>query len=633
MYAPSISPSAAPERATPRRLLAVLRRCLPLRFLGWLSLPLFPLFCLFVMDYMNYFVKHSMKQGNHLELLLEHWENFPGSTRFEILVVLFLFCVLTLALRRAWLSGLVFGGLSLICAYVNYMKVSLNGDNFYPQDLAMVSHAGELTSFISGDVPRWFWIGAAALALWVLAFWLLRVELPRPFLYRWSAAALLVLGAYTVTSTPNKAERFLNRFDMSSFDSALQSSNYDANGFVGAFTVNILGLRVRAPEGYSQQSIEELLAPYSALPTAPEAEDFDVVVVLSESFFDPRILPGVSFSENPLVNYDRLLDSPGCYSGMMYTTALGGGTVRPEFGLLTGLTTDYLPDVTTPYWFVTEDLPTYVSHFKQAGYTALALHPYNAKFYSRNTAYPHLGFDSFYSEPDMYELTDVTGKRGYVSDQSTFQVMKDLMDQQDNPTFLFTITMENHQPYTALPAEDVHIYVDCPALSEPAHTALTTYTQGLYDADQMLGELARWIDGRERPTVLVFFGDHLPTLGANYLAYNETGFVSASDGLSSEELHKLYSTPFLIYSNRELDGGLLTRSKNNQISDYNLLNSVIRSIGMSTTPYMELLADFYNEVPYYNVRLKLPLNPAAAEFTRAMRLITYDRILGHGWSE
>lgn len=625
MYS-AISPGAGDSgKPAFRSLPAALRRCVPLRFLGWLSVPFFPLFCLFVMDYMNY--------GGHGVLLLGHWRDFPGATRFEILVVLFLFCVLTLVLRRVWLSGLIFGGLSLVCAYVNYMKTALNGDHFYPQDLLMVSQARELTSFISGSVPRWFWVGAAAVLVWVLALWLLSIDLPRPFLWRWSAAALLLLAAHMATYSPAKAEVLLSRFNMSSFDSALQSSNYNANGFVGAFTINVLSMQVSAPADYSRQTIEELLAPYSAVPADPDREQFDVVAVLSESFFDLRILPGVSFSENPLTNYDRLLDDPNCFSGMMYTTALGGGTVRTEFALLTGLTIDYLPNVTTPYWYVTRDLPSYVSLFKEAGYTALALHPYNAKFYSRNLAYPYLGFDAFYSEPDMYELTDVIKKRGHVSDQSTAQVMEDLMDGQEGPAFLFTITMENHQPYNALPEEEIRVRVDCSALSEPTHTALTSYAQGLYDADQMLGELVRWIDGRERPTVLLFFGDHLPSLGANLLAYNETGFVDTSDGQTPEERQRLHATPFLIYSNRALDGGLLSGRTGNEISDYNLLNSVMRSIGMSRTPYMELLADFYAAVPYYNVRLDLPMDEVTAKFTGAMRLITYDRVLGRGWSE
>ena len=604
---------------------AGLRRYLPLRVLGWLSLPFFPLFCLFVMDYMNY--------GGHLVNLIPFWQKHPKSALFEALVVLFLFLVLTLVLRRVWISALLFGALSLVFAYVNYMKAALNGDHFFPQDLAMVSQAGELTSFLSGDVPRWFWVGAAVLLLWVLALGLLAIALPRSFFWRWSAAAILVLYAHTLTCSSASTEVLLNRFGMSTFDSALQSSNYAANGFVGAFTINTLSLRVSPPEGYSRQTMGDLLAAYPAVEADPEAEQFDVVVVLNESFFDARSLPGVSFSENPLTNYDRLLDDPNCYSGMMYTTALGGGTVRPEFGILTGLTTDYLPDVTTPYWYVTEDLPTYVSNYKDAGYTTLALHPYDAKFYSRNTAYPHLGFDAFYSEPDMYDLVSVISKRGYVADQSTAQAIRLLMDRQEGPTFLFTITMENHQPYRALDEANIRIQVNCPALSEESHTALTTYTQGLYDADQMLGMLREWIDSRERPTVLVFFGDHLPTLGSNFLAYNETGFVDTSDGTSTEERQKLYSTPFLIYSNRELEGGLFENRTGNRISDYNLLNSLARSTGMARTPYMELLADFYETAPFYNIRLDLPRDDAVTAFTRGMQPVTYDRVLGSGWSK
>ena len=148
----------------------------------------------------------------------------------------------------------------------------------------------------------------------------------------------------------------------------------------------------------------------------------------------------------------------------------------------------------------------------------------------------------------------------------------------------------------------------------------------------MLGSLTEWVDSRERPTVLLFFGDHLPTLGSNFAAYNETGFANTNDGVSTENRQLLYSTPFLIYSNRDLEGGLLESRAGNQISDYNLLNSLARSTGMARTPYMELLADFYHNVPFYNNRLLLPLSQEDAFFPRAMEQITYDRVLGEGWS-
>lgn len=616
--------SSSPRPSAPGLLFA-LRSHLPLRILGWISLPFYPLSCLFIMDYMNY--------SGSMEVLHTFWQKHPGSAAFEVVVTVFLFTVLTLLIRRIWVSAALFALLSLVFSYINYMKAALNGDHFYPQDIAMVAQVGELTSFLSGSVPQGFWSGAAVLALWAIFFWLIGLALPRPAAWRWlSAAALLAIG-WACTSTDTKIEQLLSRFGMSTFDSALQSSNYSANGFVGAFTLNALTTRVTPPDDYSQQSVQALLEGYQAAPAAPDAEVFDVVVVLSESFFDPRILPGVSFSENPLIHYDRLTSLPNCQSGMLYTTAVGGGTVRPEFGVLTGLTTDYLPNVATPYCYVTDSVPSYVSHYKQAGYTTIALHPYDKKFYSRDQAYPHLCFDVFYGQDEMSQLTELSWKRNYISDAATARAIVSLVDSQTQPVFLFAITMQNHQPFHALPEEEIRIQAYCPALSESSHTALTTYTQGLYDADQMLGTLADWVGSRERPTVLVFFGDHLPTLGSNHLAYNETGFLDSSDGLDSAERQKLYSTPFLIYCNRTVEDGLLQQGSDNHISDYNLLNSVLRSTGMSTTAYTELLADFYSTVPFYNVRLLQPETEDSAFFTRAMRLITYDRLLGKGWSK
>lgn len=597
---------------------------LPVRVLAWTAAVLFPLLCLVLMDYMNY--------GGQLDQLLSFWEKHPGSAVFAGLVLYILYVLLVLLFGWLWPPALFLGLGSVICAYVNYTKVALNGDNFYPQDLGMLSQAGDLTTFLSGDQPTWFWPGAGLLLFLVLLLVLARTRLPLSPFVRWSATGLLVLAVHLSICTPQRVQNLLGRFGMSSFDSALQSSNYSANGFVGAFTLNLLNLDIHPPTGYSQSTIQALLKDYPAIPADPDTPAFDVVVVLSESFFDPRSLPGISFSQNPLSNYDRLLADPSCQSGMIYTTAVGGGTVRPEFAILTGLTTDYLPNVTTPYWYVQQPVLSYVWNYKLAGYTTAAIHPYDKKFYSRESAYPLLGFDTFYGQDEISPLAELTWKRNYITDHTTAQAIQTLVDSAQDPIFLFAITMENHQPYDALAPEQISIQVDAPALSQESITALTTYTQGLYDADQMLGELANWVDNRERPTVLVFFGDHLPTLGANHLAYNESGFVDTTDGFSPEELKKLYSTPFLIYSNRELAPGLLTAQTNNEISDYNLLNTVARSTGMARTSYMELLAQFYQTTPYYNIRLELPITEDISRFTHAMELVTYDRLLGECWS-
>ena len=357
-----------------------------------------------------------------------------------------------------------------------------------------------------------------------------------------------------------------------------------------------------------------------------------MVVVLSESFFDARILNGVTFSKNPLPNYDRLRKSPRCYSGDLITTAIGGGTVRPEFSMITGMTVDYVPSVPTPYRYVTNPVPTYVSNYQQAGYHTVAMHPYNKQFYSRDQAYPYLGFDEFWGQDEIAGTIYAEYKRGFVTDESTFRAIQHCMDTSDKPTFLFAITMQNHQPFDGIDPSLIQIEVSSDRLSQPALTALTTYTQGLYDADKMLGDLTRWIDRRERPTVLVFFGDHMPTLGSNYLTYHESGLFDTRDGLTGEELRTMYSTPFLVYSNRKLDAGLFEQNRDNVISDYNLLNSLAISTGMARTPYMELLRHFHAVTPFYNVRLGIERTDGIAPYARAMDYITYDRIFGENYT-
>ena len=594
------------------------------RIVGWVTLPLFPLLCLILLDYMNF--------AGHASQLIQFWQNFPGAVVFELLVMGLVSLLVLLVCRGAALSAGVLTALTLICSYVNYTKVALNGDHFMPQDFMMLSNAGGLASFISGNLPVLFWLTALALILWTAALGWLGLRLPLSWKVRLPAAVLAAVLAWLPCSNIDKADVMLGKFGMSVFDSALQSSNYTANGFVGAFTVNLLSLNVQQPKDYDRQTVETFLSGYEATAQEEGAEDFDVIVILSESFFDARSLPGVEFSQNPLPNYDRLRAHKNCYSGRFYSTAIGGGTVRPEFGVLTGLTTDYVPSIPTPYRYVSRPTETYVSHYRDAGYRTIALHPYNEKFYSRNSAYGHLGFDEFHGQASITGTVYAEYKRGFVTDETTLRAIEHYADGQEQPVFLFAITMQNHQPFDGIAPELMQIGVSCDSLSEPALTALTTYTQGLYDADKMLGELAAWIDKRERPTVLAFFGDHLPTLGSNHLAYNESGLFNSRDGVTHEEAMTMYATPFLIYSNRTLDPGLFSSNRDNVISDFNLLNAVALSTGFGRTAYMQLLLDFYRTTPAYNVRLGLERTESIDRFAHSMELITYDRIFGENYT-
>ena len=602
------------------------------RIISYVSLAFFPLFCLFIMDYFNFY------PYNRIRTVLDFLQKHPLSFLFEVLVMFLLFFFLLLILKKGWAAGAVLGVLSFLCAYINFVKVALNGDNFFPKDVLMAGNAGELISFITCPMPKWFYIGVLLLILWIAFLIVTDPQLPLGRFVRYPVAIVLAAAVVIGLSGPARSGKVLSTFGMSYMDAALQNSNYKANGFVGAFMVNLLSMQVDKPADYSRETMDAILADYTETGMEDGAELFDVIVVLNESFCDIRMLPGVAFSENPLKNYDEILERENCYSGSVYTTAIGGGTVRPEFEILTGLTADYLPGGASPYGYVNHAFETYVTNYGDAGYETAAIHLYDKSFYARESAYGYVGFDVYYGLEDMKEIIELDYKRGYATDAATLKAMKYCMEQAEEPLFLSVITIQNHQAYNAMAPEDITVEVSSDVLDESPMTALTTYTQGLNDADEMLGELVQYIDSRERPTILLFYGDHLPTLGANHAAYNQTGyFNSEEDGV--ETRMRMYSTPFLIYANRDISPGMFAANKGNQISTYNLLNAVAASTGFTRTPYMNMLAEFYKEEPFYNLRLLPPKTETETEtktvnkYYENMRYITYDRVVGKGYSQ
>ena len=74
---------------------------------------------------------------------------------------------------------------------------------------------------------------------------------------------------------------------------------------------------------------------------------------------------------------------------------------------------------------------------------------------------------------------------------------------------------------------------------------LEVYTEGVRDADAMLGRLTAYFSEREEPVVLVFYGDHLPYLGDNQLGYQALGLTQEADW----DALRSYETPYVIWAN------------------------------------------------------------------------------------
>lgn len=262
--------------------------------------------------------------------------------------------------------------------------------------------------------------------------------------------------------------------------------------------------------------------------TAPPAQLPDIVILQSESFFDPSRLNGLD-DRDFLPNYRALARES--VHGELWVPAFGGGTIRTEFEVLTGLAMRYFPRTEYPYFqLVDRALPGLVSVLAGHGYRSLALHPNDPAFWNRAAALKQLGFETFESEADF---ADAAREGYFVSDDALVERIVERLPDEGPPQLVLAISMELHGPYDARKPLADRARRDAIEVPDwlPADSAgrLRTFLYHLENADRALGRLAEALRARERHTLLLFYGDHLPGLP---ITFRTLGFA---DGLAAEQ--------------------------------------------------------------------------------------------------
>jgi phosphoglycerol transferase MdoB-like AlkP superfamily enzyme len=383
---------------------------------------------------------------------------------------------------------------------------------------------------------------------------MLRLLLPKFGLSLVSRLAFGFLALFMLYSFGSRAEwvaQILNRAGVSEtiWD---QKYNYAYNGISLAFTMNVKNTKVPKPEGYGEPSMSALAHNISgqAVQVMPKeelnGEKPNVIFIMNEAFWDPTLLPNVSFSADPLPTVHRLYNEST--SGYLLSPQFGGGTSNVEFEVLTGQSMSFLPGGTVPYQqYIRKSVSTLASYFKGLGYAATAIHSYEGWFWNRQSVYKHFGFEQFKSK-EQFEDPEYRGP--FIADAEVSRSIAAAVEQSEKPMFIYAVTMQNHGPYDTdrYPSNTIEVQGD---LTADAKLALEIYSQGVNDADQSLQMLINHFEQVEEPTMIVFFGDHLPMLGYDYDVYKQGGFIGSKDSTqwSLEELKSMHSVPFVTWSN------------------------------------------------------------------------------------
>lgn len=438
---------------------------------------------------------------------------------------------------------------------ISHLKYEIRGEVLLINDITLVNKAEELISFIEPSK-----ILTAPVILMLLCFSIffivlrqLKIKTSR----KKSLILFLILGGIVYFSFGNKylSNSILKFFGLDTEIRYNINSIHKENGVILGLYTNIIMNEVQIPKDYNKEKVYEILENIEINENSENSENNvkpNVIMIMSESFFDPTVLKGISFSKEPIPNIKSLLEE--YTSGKFISSTFAGGTSNIEFEAFTGQSIAHLPYGMVPYMDLKEnisEIDTLPKIMKDNGYKTYALHTYDKTFYDRDINYPNMGFDTYIGVDELYN-PQYFGK--YVSDETfTDNIIKIIednnADNNNQPLFIWGVTMQNHTPYTTSNySHELEIKVSGENLTDNAKDTLAAYVNGLHNSDKAIKKLIDYLENTEVPTVVLFFGDHLPSL---YDVYMDTKLINTKDTTkwNTAEMLAVHTLPFFIYDN------------------------------------------------------------------------------------
>ena len=580
------------------------------------------------------FLCEGISQGT-FEIYLEFLESknvvmILGNTA---LLVTLLAVGLTL-LTRSLGAGLGIVGLILyVPNMINAFKLLFRGETFFPWDISLAGEVGNIMSDLKFEISGWMIAGGALLLLGIFGgilsdvFWLKKVR--RPYIAELMAGVcilLLAVGSFGLFF--NKDYLAKKEITVTNWN---QVATYRRNGFFYSFVANLYRAKIAEPENYNAETVNKIIDEISES-TEPTVENPNVIIVMSEAFMDIWNATNLQFSQEIAPNFKRL--SEKYLSGRVMTSEFGGGTANSEFEVLTSYSTLQLPAGTIAYMnYVNRPTDSYVSFLNDRNYATVALHPYIRNYFSRDKAYEQLGFDAFYSE-EHFDNAQRRRWANYISDHAlTEKIIREFEINQttENPFFCHAVSMQNHASYfgNELPERDLVEMSYQGDITEEEAAILRTYASLIHITDQALGELIDYFEQVEEPTVIVFFGDHQPSLVTAQDIFQRIGYATGS---AEEQTFMRQSTPYLIWNNFEEQP---THAKAD-FSLFQLLPYATRQLQLPRPLYYEYMDGLYDVCKgavrqiYLDEQAKpvaqLPEN--VQEKLQQYQILVYDGLLG-----
>lgn len=465
--------------------------------------------------------------------LFEAWDYMTGTPLvffYNAFMIFMTFSVVYLFRRRVFVR-IIISVLWLILGVANGYMLMKRVTPFNAQDLKVAKDAVTLIHNYFNDFELIVvGVGVAAVIIWVISMWR-RGGQYEGKMHRICALIGIVICAVLYGFLTDAA---VEKRVVSTYFGNIAFA-YEDYGLPYCFMASVFNTGINEPNGYEEKAIKTISGSGAITKNetgrAPE-ELPNIIFIQLESYFDVAESEFFTTSKDASPNLRSMYENYS--SGYFKVPSVGAGTANTEFEVLTGMNLRYFGPGEYPYKTVLKDrvCESAATALSALGYGTHALHNNGGNFYSRARVFNNIGFDS-YTSKEFMNILQLT-ENGWAKDDILIQHILDAMDTTEQQDFVFGISVQGHGDY---PEERI---IENPEITvegikdEGLKNKWEYYVNQVYEMDQFAGNLVHAVEERGEPAVIVFYGDHLPTMG-----------------LKAEDLKSryLYNTNYVIWDN------------------------------------------------------------------------------------
>lgn len=484
------------------------------------------------------------------------WDYMTGTPLvflYNAFMIFVTFSIVYLFKRRIFVR-MIIGAIWVILGIANGYILLKRVTPFNAQDLKIAGDGIALiNNYCNGFEVVVIAVGAVALLIWLISMWRRGGQYAGKIHHIAALIGIIVCGVlYTFVTNIAIDKRVVSTY----FGNIAFA--YEDYGLPYCFSASLFNTGISEPNGYTKKAMAKIDKDGELNQTAASRSSDElpnIIVVQLESYFDVANAEFFTTSEDACPNLHNLYQN---YSnGYFKVPSVGAGTANTEFEVLTGMNLRYFGPGEYPYKTYSKKHPTEsaATALASLGYGTHALHDNTGNFYSRANVFNNMGFDTFTSKEFMNVLQ--TTENGWAKDEILTQHIMEAMDTTKQEDFVFTVSVQGHGNYPETQViENPKIKVEG-IEDEALKNKWEYYVNQVYEMDQFVGDLIKAVEERNEPSVVVFYGDHLPTMG-----------------LKAEDLKSryLYNTNYVIWDNI----GLQKHDKN--IPAYQLMSEVLNRL-------------------------------------------------------